>query len=405
MVIGRYRPTGLVRAATLAMILTAAGCAPARTELGDPQLVEVASAPDSMAPNLAVGLDGVVYLSWLEPKGDGHALRFSTLRDARWTTPKTVAEGDGWFVNWADFPSMAALSDGTLAAHWLVRSGAASYAYDVYVALSDDGGVSWSEPFRPHRDGTETEHGFVSLVPSPNGHFGLIWLDGRNTADIPRGAMTLRYAALLPDGSLRTETEVDSSVCDCCSTDAVVLDSGELLTAYRDRTATEIRDISVAVLADSNWSGPRAVHDDGWEIAACPVNGPAVAAEQDHIAVAWFTAAQGNARVQASFSTDDGLTFGRALRVDDGNPLGRVDVVMTDRRSALVSWIERDEGGARIAFRRVTPAGVSQSTFLATTSPTRSSGFPRMVATDDLVVLAWTEGDESSRIGTALISR
>jgi hypothetical protein len=66
---------------------------------------------------------------------------------------------------------MAALEDGTLAAHWLVRSGGETFAYDVHIALSRDGVVNWSGPFRPHGDGTETEHGFVSLVPTLEGSF------------------------------------------------------------------------------------------------------------------------------------------------------------------------------------------------------------------------------------------
>lgn len=397
-------------AATLLIIvvtslLAMGGCARDSSDLGEPRLVDCPAGPGSQAPNLAVGLDGLVYLSWIEPLDDGHSLRFSTWREGRWTEPKTVAEGGNWFVNWADFPSMAALADGTLAAHWLVRSGGASYAYDVYLALSHDGGDTWSEPFRPHHDATQTEHGFVSLVPTAAGHFDVIWLDGRKTAETPRGAMTLRYAALDPDGGLQAQAEVDSSVCDCCSTDALRTGGGAFLAAYRDRTAAEVRDISVSLLDESQWSPPRTVHADGWEIAACPVNGPAVTGNGDLVAVAWFTAAADRAQVQVAFSTDAGRTFGQPLRVDEGSPLGRVDMVMLDHGSALVSWLERDQDRARIALRRVTPSGVSPSTFVATTTQTRSSGFPRLAATDQDIILAWTEGDQPSRIGTAVIPK
>jgi hypothetical protein len=401
----RVNLAGSVVILATALLLMICGCDGRTADVGRPRIVESPAGPGSQAPNLAVGLDGVVYLTWVEPTDDGHALRFSAWRDDRWTRPKTVAEGSRWFVNWADFPSMAALADGTLAAHWLVRSGEASYAYDVYLALSHDGGNTWSEPFRPHRDATETEHGFVSLVSSPDGHFEVIWLDGRKTAETPRGAMTLRYAALHPDGSLEAEAEVDSSVCDCCSTDAMRTGDGTLLTAYRDRTASEVRDISVSLLQESEWSAPRTVHADNWEIAACPVNGPAVAGLGDLIVVAWFTAASDRAQVQAAFSSDGGRTFGRPLRVDDGNPLGRVDVVMLDEESALVSWLERDPDRTRIALRRVAPSGVSQSMFVATTSQARSSGFPRMAVVDDDIILAWTEDDEPSRIRTAVIAK
>src|SRR5262245_60610497 len=75
-------------------------------------------------PNLAVSPDGRVHLSWIERIGEGrYSLRFSTKEGDGWSSPKVIAEGANWFVNWADFPSMIALPDGSLAAHWLAKSG------------------------------------------------------------------------------------------------------------------------------------------------------------------------------------------------------------------------------------------------------------------------------------------
>ena len=122
-------------------------------------------------PNLTVSPDGRAHLSWIERLGEGRfSLRFATLEKTapekyEWSSPRVIAEGSNWFVNWADFPSMIALPDGSLAAHWLVRSGTGTYAYDVNISRSFDGGKTWSKPFVPHRDGTQTEHGFVSLFP------------------------------------------------------------------------------------------------------------------------------------------------------------------------------------------------------------------------------------------------
>ena len=381
-----------------------ANCSNDAFDFGEPRAIDCPAAPGSQTPNLAVGLDDNLYLSWVEPREGGHALRFSTWNNGRWSTPRTIAEGNDWFVNWADFPSMAALEDGTLAAHWLVKSSGETYAYDVYVALSHDGGINWSEPRRPHRDATETEHGFASLIPTTEGNFGVVWLDGRNTAGTPRGPMTLRYATLLPDGELQAEAEIDESVCDCCSTDALRAGDGAIMVAYRDRTAGEVRDISVSRLEESRWSSPRTIHADNWEIAACPVNGPAVAGQGDRVAVAWFTAARGDAVVQVAFSRDAGRTFGRPLRVDHGNPLGRVDVDLLEDGSALVSWLENDEGRAQIFLRRVNPSGALQSIPVATTSQARSSGFPRIVRFGNEIILAWTEAGDPSRIVTATVS-
>ncbi len=369
------------------------------------QEVDVPAAPGSGQPNLSVGADGKLYLSWIEPaERAAHALRFSSWEGTEWSAPRTVAEGDDWFVNWADIPSMAALQDGTLAAHWLVkqRDGGA-YAYDVQLAVSLDGGESWSDPTNPHRDGTVTEHGFVSLVPLRDASFAVIWLDGRETAH--GGAMALRHATLDRQGRVGPEDVVDDSVCDCCSTDALLTDDGTLLTAYRDRTPSEIRDIEVARRRGVAWSAPALVHADSWEIHGCPVNGPALAAADHEVACAWFTAPDpARGIVQVAFSRDGGRKFEPPVQVDEGSPLGRVDVTLLDDGSALVSWLGQRSGTAAILLRRVYPSGeVDPIRAVAITSGGRSSGLPRLARFGDLVVLAWTETGEPSRVRTALL--
>src|SRR5438876_758650 len=105
--------------AVLALLVTiSAAPAPAVTELKSP------APTGSSEPNLTVGADGRVFVSWLEPTAPmGHILRFSMRGPQGWSAPKTIARGTNWFANPADFPSMAVLADGTLAATWLVMSG------------------------------------------------------------------------------------------------------------------------------------------------------------------------------------------------------------------------------------------------------------------------------------------
>jgi hypothetical protein len=92
----------------------------------------------------------------------------------------------------------------------------------------------------------------------------------------------------------------------------------------------------------------RPLAHDGWEVNGCPVNGPAVAAAGPQVAAAWFTAANETSRVNVAFSADSGATFGPPIVVDDGRPLGRVDVVLLDQGRALVSWLEQSANGAEL---------------------------------------------------------
>jgi len=379
-------------AIVLSASLLAAACSGA--DVGRIHESETLAASGSGEPNLATGADGGLYLSWIEPDGEGHALRFATWQGDGWSAPATVARGEEWFVNWADFPSLAAAADGTLAAHWLVRDAEEKYAYGVRLSVSSDGGRNWSEPVIAHRDATPTEHGFASIVPRREGGFHVVWLDGRNTA-----AMSLRHAVLSSDGTVGPDSVIDDRVCECCSTDAVLAPDGSLVVVYRGRSADEIRDIRLSRLDEGGWSPPLRVHADNWRIAACPVNGPALAADDQKIAIAWFTVAGGEPRVLAAFSDDSGRGFGVPLRLDGGDPLGRVDVVLDDDGSAIVSWLEKAGGRARIRLRRVRSDGSVDAAFDAvTTGAARSSGFPRIARHEGRLFLAWTEPGDPAQV-------
>ena len=74
-------------------------------------------------------------------------------------------------VNSADVPSVRAMPDGTLAAHWMVENGPDPEAYDLRLAWSADGST-WSAPVAPNRDKTISQHGFASLFPTAGGGTG-----------------------------------------------------------------------------------------------------------------------------------------------------------------------------------------------------------------------------------------
>ncbi len=363
--------------------------------------IDVPSGDAAEEPSLVALPDGRVLMSWTELTGDVHAAVQVAIGDREgWSDPVTVAEGDDLFVSYADFPSAVALSDGTLAVSWLRMNGASSYAYDVNIALSSDDGATWGPAVVPHRDGTARQHGFVSLLPDgPDGVLAM-WLDGRDydTTDSFAGgdsatdAMALRATTLTADGSLSEELLLDDRTCTCCQTSATATDDGTVLLAYRDRTLDEIRDISVIRRVDGTWSAPIPVSGDGWEIAGCPVNGPAIDADGDHAALAWFTAAGGIPAVKVAFSADRGASFGSAMRIDLGGPMGRVDVLQLADGIALVSWLEMTSAGEALLLCRTAPnVGCDEPVAVTVTPSGRTIGFARMALVGADLYIAWTE--------------
>ncbi|MBA3849500.1 MAG: hypothetical protein C0502_05820 [Opitutus sp.] len=372
--------------------------------------------PGSMGASLDRAADGAIRLSWLEPlDAKTWALKFSRLdaRAMRWSEARTIAQGDDWFVNWADFPSVTALDDRRLFAVWFVNnpepaagSGGHNHGapYHAVYSLSRDGGVTWSKPQSLTGESQATE--FVAALPPGENEPALAaWLDGRDRAR--NGGVQKLYARTLLAGG--PDIPVDPSVCDCCQLTLAPLRDGALL-AYRGRTRDEVRDIRLARWRGGRWEAPRPLHNDGWQIAACPVNGPRLAALGDHVVALWFTAAQNQPRVQAKRSRDGGETFGEAVRVDLGRPQGRVDAVVQTDGSAWFTWLEmtgQESGQAGgIYLRLLAPDGTpGEPRLLAASTTARASGFPRIALVGgDRLLLAYTAQDgESSRVATLLI--
>jgi hypothetical protein len=364
-------------------------------------------------PSLATMPDGRVLMSWIETDGPVHAaVRTAILDGLEWSQPATVVEGDDLFINYADFPSVVVLPDGTLAINWLRMNGDSYFAYDTKISLSHDDGATWGAGIVPHRDGTQQQHGFVSMVPDGSGGLMAMWLDGRNhdtgdsqgAAEAEGDAMQLRATTLTADGELAEDILLDDRTCTCCQTTAVALDDGTVLLAYRDRTEDEIRDISLVRQVDGVWSEPVGISGDGWEISGCPVNGPAIDAHGSRVALVWFTAANGIPAVRMAFSDDRGANFAAPMGIDLGAPFGGVDVVQLSDGSALFSWVERTAAGEAILVCRATPTnGCGTPVALTLVRTGRTIGFPRMVASGADVWIAWNETD--AQAAGALIVR
>ncbi|WP_232798201.1 hypothetical protein [Salinibacter altiplanensis] len=357
---------------------------------------------ESGQPHLHAGEDGTVWLSWVQPMGeDRHALRYATLSDTNWTEPRTVARGSDWFVNWADVPSLRPLPDGRLGAHYLRSNGPDPLAYGVRIVQADGAGA-WRSAITPHGDGTETEHGFVSMLPWPKNRLLAVWLDGRKTAEQEgrEREMTLRGAVLDSTGAVEQRALLDARTCECCPTTAVRT-GDEVLVAYRDRSENEIRNIQLVRFDGQSWSEPSLLHDDGWQIEGCPVNGPALAARGDRVAAAWFTAPKGTPRVKVALSGDGGRHFSEPVVVAEDTPTGRVDVALLEDGRAAVSWLGTVDDSAALRVRAVEADGSPGASGSMAKLPSASRGvsMPRLVQNESHLYAAWTHPEDGVQVG------
>jgi hypothetical protein len=399
----------LLAVSTLALV--AYGCD--RSPPGPLEILEIdnAAAPGSAEPHLSVGGDGTTVLSWIEPRENADALMFSTYDGGSWSPARTVVEGTDWFVSWADPPSVVPILGDLWAAHWMRNQPDSYFALDVVFALSTDAGATWQTPEVLHRDGTESEHGFVSLFPQ-QGQVAAVWLDGRNyiqdgvylyeDADGNLLGTGLHYAQYAATGERLDASTIDDMVCDCCLPDVALTSDGPVV-AYRDRTVQEKRDIVVRRMQDNQWQAALALSPDNWVIEACPINGPTIAASGDDVVVAWFSAPEDEPHVRIAQSFDAGRSFSPALEIDAAGSFGYVDVVLIDSGDAIVSWFRREADGISLSIRRVYADGqLGEIQSVAFVDIGRPADFPQMVYANDQLIFAWTDFEGAGSLKTAV---
>ncbi len=356
-------------------------------------------------PDLIVTPDGRLLLSWVSAQpGRRHAFQFAAYTDTWQSAPKTIAVGQSLFVNWADTPHMAATADGALWVHWLQKSADKPYAYDVMLTRSINHGLNWSPPTRIHDDGTQTEHGFVSMWPASRDTLGIAWLDGRNTAGGgghgdaghdtgAAAAMTLRAATFNSLMQRTSDAELDAMTCDCCQTDAAMTSKGPLVV-YRDRSDKEIRDVYTTRSDGKTWAAPQRVHADEWTMPACPVNGPSMAAQDGNVYVAWYTAANNTPTVRLARSTDAGATFAKPVDLERGVAVqGRVDVAF-DGQQVWLAWINESTSGQSLWLARYDATLSRQLERIEVAKLQgrgRGTGFPQLALRDGSAWLVWTD--------------
>ena len=365
------------------------------------QVWPLPAAAGAASPDLSLAPGGRLLLSWMSRQpGRRNALQFASWsRDGGWQSqPRTIAVGHSLVANWADTPHLLVTPDGAMWAQWLQANASAPSAYDVALARSRDGGMTWPQITRVNQESAGTYSGFVALWPAAADRLGIAWLDGSGKASGDHGGhgegdMQLRANAYDKDLTAGTASTLDLRSCDCCQTDAAMTARGPILV-WRGRSEAEIRDIMVARLDSAGWTAPRPVHADNWKIAGCPVNGPAIAAAGEQAVVAWYSEGDGAPAVRIARSSDAGDSFAAPVVVARGKDvLGRVDAAI-DGDQAWVAWLREDERQQTLMLARYS-ADLGKELQRLEVAPLqgrgRATGFPKLVVQSGVAWLVWTD--------------
>ena len=283
---------------------------------------------------------------------------------------------------------------------WCSKAGTSAR---IRAARSGPGALTFARAITVHPEELPGARGWASLARDPEGNAHVVWLDGR-AAD--RGAATrsmrqdIFHAVWRKDGS-HEETTVATDVCFCCKTAVAVGPEGAVYVAWRHVYPTNLRDIAVARSTDGGktFSAPVRVSADGWQIAGCPDDGPALAVDETGVLhIAWPTMVGGADRavkgIFYSYSADGGRTFAARRRIDEeGTGAAHPQIAAGAGRVAIV-W---DEAGAtRHAFLREVSTDPKRPGWTPVLGAIRvlSAGpavYPAIAATTSSLVAAWTE--------------
>ncbi|MGQ0801044.1 MAG: hypothetical protein ACT4NL_13155 [Pseudomarimonas sp.] len=383
-------------------------CAPVPTV----QLLDFATGEKAAQPSVTVDAREGFVLTWQERAGTTNTLRYAVIDPEGIELRRgTVASGPDWFINGADFPNLVVLDNGDWVTFWLQKTSPDTYSYAIHSIRSRDAGRHWDPPILLNRDATHTEHGFVSLTAAGDDRVRAVWLDGRRMADAAAASthdhaaaehMTLRTAVLGRDVAATDERELDDLTCACCQTDAV-RGSQRTAVVYRDRSATEIRDIAWLSVQNDRWSASKPLHDDGWKITGCPVNGPAIAADGDRFAVIWPSMASGDMRI--AFKIDDaGESVDSHTLAEGAAELARLDIARFANEQWLVSRVVTESNQPTL---RVSLIGERGDIAWQQDIANKVGGFPRLASSGKVAMVVWAEAGDSpthSRVGMARLS-
>ncbi len=304
-------------------------------------------------PHLFAPGTGSAVLSWVRQLPDGSAaLCYSVAGNGVDFGPTVVVPGSSTVkAHGENPPKVVVAPDGSILAAWGVANPGPRNPYSglVYYSVSLDNGQNWTNPARISLDPESIDQRYFDLEILPDGTIGAVWLDNRSGTELEGSG--LYFARLGGDHFFEGEQRIDSTTCQCCRTDLFADNNGDLHIAYRKILNGSVRDMVHVVSTDNGnqFSSPRRISIDNWEINGCPHTGPAIAQNDDGLSFVWYTMGGGNGIFHAS-SADNGKTFLPKAYVSD-NPSAKHPQITTLKNGRLATaWDEKTTDGNRIAI-------------------------------------------------------
>lgn len=415
---GRRTPvwTGL---AALPVLTLAAGVQAA------PVMVSPA-AHKAMAPEVAVGPRGEVYVAWLEKPaadaaaGGAHDRHASAMNlwlarsddgGRSFAAPVRVnsAAGEVWGFTTSK-PRVAVGDKGTVHLLWPANATgpAGKPILEIHYARSTDRGASFS-PARLLNTTVESDasalihggfavaHAFQTLVAGPGGTVNAIWIDTRSL----KAATDLGEVYMVrstDDGeSFEPEVRLFGGVCPCCQLTASYDAAGRLWLGSRQVTGDNLRTPAISRSDDRGRSFAErvAVAGPAWQLEGCPLKPTAIAVDGEHVYTAAFNGGAQPAGVWFSASHDGGRSFGGAQPLHPEAAVADAPVLAVGAKGTLHAvWHAKVGETRRLYTRSSGDHGRNWGPISELPTPAGPSAFPALARSAEASYLVWQQGEQ-----------
>lgn len=228
---------------------------------------------------VSVGSNGQMVITWAVPaslKSHDVFVASSTDGGDTWTEGVLVANMRMSMLSLQRGPRTVRTSGGTLVCCYVDSKSGDSYP-GVYVARSDDNGKSWTDGRLIQQGETSGFQDFVSIAAMPNGGVVACYLAHRSGSEGTHvWSVVSNDAGLSWSEPLRVTSDVFGGLaCECCQTSVATSRTGTIAISFRANLDNH-RDIHVAYSNDGglSYSTPMRVQSVSWIIPGCPATGP-----------------------------------------------------------------------------------------------------------------------------------
>lgn len=420
-----------MKTSILSLLLTLLLAMAAVSVSADPLVTVSPPGRAAMAPELAVGADGAVYLIWLERTPQGESLAAAGAASSAGHTH--LAETDLWFAASTDDgrsfsaptrvnttpgavwgfpvskPRILVSRDGTLHVFYpgnAVDEGSGKAIVLPMYSRSTDGGQSFAAPRTlgaiPTSDNSALVSGglanaecFGTMTSDDRGGVYTYWIDTRDMS--PEAPLGKIFSAVSLDNGRTFGDDFEvfpADSCPCCQITATT-HQGRIYMATRQVGPDGNRDPAIAVSSDRGGSFAPRVRWGGapWVINGCPLKATALAVDGKHVYAASHNGGADPVGAYLSRSTDGGRSFGPALLLHPGALVSDAPVLAVLRGTVIAAWHAKVGEDRRIFASVSRNRGQTFSPPVEIAVPGGTGSYPVMVPRGKGLQLAWQQGD------------